>query len=90
MLSLPKNTSSPTTITRSQELDAALEAGTAGGVLDFHAYYLVRYRGLTWDEVMEMEECFDGEDSIMQAHKATWAEANALLIEQEGLLSSPR
>lgn len=73
------------TITREQELQDALDAGIASGKLDFHAYYLVRYRGLTWDEVMLLEDCFDGEDEIMQAHHATWAEANSLLIEQPGL-----
>jgi hypothetical protein len=86
-LLLPES-SSPRVITREQELINALDKGIDGGNLDFHEYYLVRYRGLTWDQVMMLEDCFDGEDEIMAAHKATWAQANALLIEQPGLRAS--
>ena len=57
-------------LTREQEQKAALARG------DFHAYYIARYRGLTWSQVMEMEEYFDGETEIAAAHKATWREAN--------------
>jgi hypothetical protein len=86
-LLLPESAAS-NVITREQELSDALNAGIQGGNLDFHEYYLVRYRGLTWEQVMLLEDCFDGDEAIMEAHQATWLESNARLIEQEGLRPS--